>query len=360
MNEILNSQMDSLNIKKFLDSARYYTQNAFPDLNISDLFNSSVTGNLGNSKNFIINCFGEIFSRELITSINLMTSVLIVIVIHSIFKTIVESLENSTASQMVYMIQYLVIVTMVINSLVSILEITKESINELINFMNQLIPLLITLMLTTGSVVTTTMAQPILIFMVSFIGNFINIFIIPLLLISIALSIISNISEKIEINKISTFLKSSIVWVLGIILTIFTCTLSIEGTLSSSVDGMTAKTAKAAVSNFIPVVGKIMGDSVETVIGCGNILKNSVGILGVIIIVGIVAIPIIKMCLLMISFKITSAVCEVIADVKIVKLIDNIADSYKILLAILISISIMFIIGITIVIKITNSSIMYR
>ncbi len=103
-----------------------------------------------------------------------------------------------------------------------------------------------------------------------------------------------------------------------------------------------------------------MGDTVETIIGCGNILKNSVGVIGVIIITGIVALPIIKITLLMISFKITSAVCEVVADTKIVKLIDNIADSYKILLAILISISIMFVIGITLVIKITNSSIMYR
>ena len=105
---------------------------------------------------------------------------------------------------------------------------------------------------------------------------------------------------------------------------------------------------------------EIMGDAVETVIGCGNILKNSVGVLGVIIIIGIILIPIIKVTLLMFSFKLTSAVCEIIADEKIVKLIDDVSDTYKILLAILISISIMFIIGITIVIKITNSSIMYR
>lgn len=360
MKEILDSQIDSLNIKEFLNSAQNFTKEAFPDLNIIDLFNSSITGNFGDNNISIINYFGKMISNELMVSINLMASVLIVIVIHSIFKTIIENLENSTASEIVYMIQYLVIVTLVINTLVSILDITKNSINELVNFMNLLIPLLITLMLTTGSIVTTTMAQPILIFMVSFIGNFINNFIIPLLLISIAISIVSNVSEKVEINKISKFFKSSIVWILGIILTIFTCTLSIEGTLSSSVDGMTAKTAKAAVSNFIPVVGKIMGDTVETVIGCGNILKNSVGILGVIVIIGIAAIPIIKITLLMISFKITSAVCEVVADTKIVKLIDNISDSYKILLAILISISIMFIIGITIVIKITNSAIMYR
>lgn len=358
MEEILESQMNSLKIKQFLDSAQKFTNEAFPDLNVSEMFKSSLTGNLNNVS--ILNYFAKIFSEELMIAINLISSVLIIIVIHSIFKTIIESLENSSASQIVYMIQYLVIVTILINSLVSILEITKNSISELINFMNLLIPILITLMLTTGCIVTTTMAQPILIFLVSFIGNFINNFIIPLVLISIVLSIFSNISNKINISRISKFLKSTIIWVLGILFTIFTSTLSIEGTLSSSVDGVTAKTAKAAVSNFIPVVGKIMGDAVETVIGCGNILKNSVGVLGVIIIIAITLVPIIKVTLLMFSFKLTSAVCEVVADEKIVKLIDDISDAYKILLAILISISIMFIVGITIVIKITNSSIMYR
>lgn len=360
MNEIIDSQIDSLNIKDFLNSAQKFTKNNFPDLDILEVFSTSITGNLSGAGNTILKSIENIISNELMISMNLIASVLVVVVIHSILKTIIENLENSSASQIVYIIQYLIIVTIVINTFVSILDITKNSINELVNFMNLLIPILLTLMLTTGSIVTTSIAQPILIFMVSFIGNFINTFIVPLLLISIAISIISNISEKVEISRISKFLKSSIVWILGIILTIFTCVLSIEGTLSSSVDGMTAKTAKAAVSNFIPVVGKIMGDTVETIIGCGNILKNSVGVIGVIIITGIVVLPIIKITLLMISFKITSAVCEVVADTKIVKLIDNIADSYKILLAILISISIMFIIGITLVIKITNSSIMYR
>ncbi len=48
------------------------------------------------------------------------------------------------------------------------------------------------------------------------------------------------------------------------------------------------------------------------------------------------------------------------ADEKIVKLIAQISDSYKILLAILFSVSSMFMIGVTLVLKITNSSLMYR
>ncbi len=70
---------------------------------------------------------------------------------------------------------------------------------------------------------------------------------------------------------------------------------SVEGSLSSTVDGITAKTTKAAVSNFIPVVGKILGDAVDTVMGCSNILKNAVGIVGVVVVIAICVGPIIKL-----------------------------------------------------------------
>lgn len=289
-----------------------------------------------------------------------MITVLIVIIIHSIFKAIVENLGNNATAKIIYFIQYLIIVTLITDSFASVVDITRDSIDEIISFMNLLIPLLSTLMLTTGCITTTGIIQPAILFMISFIGNFISNFIIPMLLISITLGIVSNISDKIQISRLSKFLKSSIVWILGIVLTVFVCSLSIEGTLSSSVDGMTAKTAKAAVSNFIPVVGKILGDSVDSIIGCANILKNAVGVIGVIIVFGIVVVPILKLGILWISFYVLSGVCEIVADEKIVKLIGQISDSYKILLAILFSVSVMFIIGITIVLKITNSALMYR
>ena len=49
-------------------------------------------------------------------------------------------------------------------------------------------------------------------------------------------------------------MKSSVIWILVVIMTAFIGVLSLEGTLTSSVDGITAKTAKAAVSNLIPIV----------------------------------------------------------------------------------------------------------
>lgn len=358
MEELIESQKSSLGISDFLKAAKAYTQNVFPDLDLNNFFSSTISGKI--DSNIFLSAINKILGNEIKTAINLMISVLIVIVIHSIFKSIIEGLENNSSSKIAFFVQYLIIITLVTNTFLSILDITKESINNIVDFMNLLIPLLLTLILTTGAITTTSIVEPLLIFIVSFIGNFIKNVIIPILLVSITLCIISNISNKIQIDRLSKFLKSSIVWILGIILTIFSCMLSIEGTLGSSVDGMTGKTAKAAVSNFIPIVGKVLGDTVDSVIGCSNILKNSVGIIGIVIILGIVITPLIKLTIVFISFHLTSAICEIVGDEKIVKLISQIADSYKILIAILLSVSVMFIVGITLVIKITNSTLMYR
>ena len=238
-----------------------------------------------------------------------------------------------------------------------IISMVKNSIDSLVGFMNSLIPILITLMLTTGSFTSASLLEPILLFLITFIGNFINMIIIPFVLISTALAIVSKVSERIQLDKLSKFFNSSIVWILGIVLTIFVGLASVEGSLSSTVDGITAKTTKAAVSNFIPVVGKILGDAVETVIGCGAILKNAVGIVGVIV---VCMAPIIKLAILMGMYYLCAAVCQPIADEKIIKLLDQMGDTFKILFAILCSISIMLVIGVTLVIKISNSGLMYR
>ena len=289
-----------------------------------------------------------------------MISILAIIIIHSILKAVSESLENDNISKLIYYVQYIAIVTIIMSNFSDIINLVKETSNNLIGFMNTLIPILISLMIYTGSIVTSSMLEPIILFMVNFIGNLIQDILIPIILIIASISIVAKISDKVQVEKLSKFLKSSTVWFLGVILTIFVGIVSLEGTLSSSVDGITAKTAKTIVSSAVPVVGKILGDVVDSVLGCGIILKNAVGFLGVLIIIGICALPIIKLSVLTISYKLVASISEVIADAKIVKLLDEMGDIFKILLGILVSIAFMVIIGTTILIKMSNSGMMYR
>lgn len=254
--EILESQQETLNISSFIEEAKKYSANVYKDIDFNELFNSAITGNINNKT--IINDILKILGKEIVGSVAVIGSIILIIIIHSIFKSLSEGLENKTISQITYYIQYILIVTLIMTNFSNILIMIKESIQNLVGFMNNLIPILITLMLTTGNIVSANLMQPIILFIITFIGNFITTIIIPLVLIATALGIISKISDKIQIDKLSKFLKSSVVWILGVILTIFVGLISVEGSLSSSVDGITAKTTKAAVSSFIPVVGKIL------------------------------------------------------------------------------------------------------
>lgn len=354
----IQSQQEEFGIQDFIKNSKKYTGEFFDNNEINEIFNNAIKGEIDNSSIFkrILNLLG----KEVIVSIKAIGSILVIIVIHSILKSISESLENDGIAKMIYYVQYILIVTVIMSNFTDIITMVQETASNLVAFMNMLVPLLITLMMYTGSITTSGILEPIILFMINFIGNTIQDIIIPLVLVFTSLVIISKISDRVTIDKLSKFLKSGIVWFLGIILTIFVGVVSLEGTMSSSVDGITAKTTKAIVSSAIPVVGKILGDAVDTVLGCGIILKNAVGLVGVIIVISICIMPILKLTILTIAYKLLATITQPIADDKIVNLLDQIGDIFKILLAILCSISFMLIIGTALVLKISNGGMMYR
>ncbi|MBQ6991321.1 MAG: stage III sporulation protein AE [Clostridia bacterium] len=202
--------------------------------------------------------------------------------------------------------------------------------------------------------------QPVILFIIIFIGNIITVVILPIITVSTVIGIVSNISDKVQIGKISKFLKSSVVWVLGTAITIFVGVLSLEGTLTSSVDGLSAKGIKAVAANVIPVLGKALSDSVDTVLGCTILLKNAVGVVGMLVLVSICIMPIIKLSVLTISYNLTTAIAEPIADKRIVKLLEQITGTFKLLLAVTFFVSILLIIGLALTLKISNAGMMYR
>ena len=356
--ETIKEQQEEFGITDFIKSAQQYTGDFFEEIDINTILDSALKGEVDNTSlgKRIFNLLG----KEVVNGVRSILIILVIVMIHSILKSVSESLENDTISKLIYYVQYILIVTIVMMNFSDIVQVVKDTCNNLIGFMNILIPLLISLMIYTGSITTSGVLEPIILFLINFIGNMIQTLIIPIVLVFTSLIAISKISDNVQIDKLSKFLKSGVVWFFGIVLTIFVAVISLEGTLSSSVDGITAKTTKAVVSSVIPVVGKILGDAVDTVLGCGIILKNAVGVIGIMIVVGICIMPILKLGIFTMAYKLMAAICEPIADKNITSLLDQIGDVYKIFLAILCSISVMLIVGTALVVKISNTGMMYR
>ncbi len=350
--QIMESTKEMLGVSTFISESEKFSQEVFEDIDFSEVLNSAITGKIDNST--LAKKLLNILGKEIRNQLTLIGSIIVIIVIHSILKSVSDGLENEGISKVSYFVQYILIVTLIMKSFSEIVMNIKDTTQSLVGYSYSLIPLLISLMMFTGNLVSAGAVQPILLLMITFIGTFISNFLLPMVLIGTALGIISKISDKVQIDKLAKTFKSSTVWILGLVLTVFTGVLSLESSLTGKVDGITTKATKAIVTNAIPVVGKILSDASETVLGSGIVLRNAVGLVGVIVIIGICAMPIIKLGVLTALYQILSAICEPIADKKIISIIEQMRDTFKVLLGMVSAISIMLIIGVTIVIKVSS------
>ncbi len=345
-------------IDDFVDTAKEYSTELFPELEEKDVLQSIIDGKTFETQNIFKKVLG-IFTNEIKSAISISFKIIAVSLLCSVLKNIQVHNKNNVG-EIAFYICYLFVVTLVINSYSNISTICTSSMNKVTKFMNTIVPLFFSLMIANGNIVSVNLMQPILIIMINIVNTLIVNVIIPIVFISLILNIISNISNEIEVSKLPTILQKTSVWTVNFVLGILIGILSIEGTLAANVDGFTAKTAKTLVSTVIPVVGKALSDASDSIIGAASITKNAMGVLGIIAIVGIVILPIIKALTMMMIFNISSALIEPLVDKRMSKCVADTSESIKIIVGLLSTVSILFVISITLIIKVGNFTLMYK
>jgi len=159
--------------------------------------------------------------------------------------------------------------------------------------------------------------------------------ILPLVHVYIGMSVVGAAVPNKLPQKISSFIRWGSVGFLKIALTLFIAYISVSGAIAGNADAVAAKTAKFAISGAVPVVGGIVSDAAETVLAGAGILKNAVGIFGMLIIVSICYIPFIRLGIYYLSYKAAAALTSSICPDGLVKAIDGMGDGIGIAIGML-------------------------
>ena len=271
-----------------------------------------------------------------------------------------STFENESVGELSFYVCYLVLVGLSINSFMITIKIANEAISNMVILMQALMPALMTLLLAIGGLTSSSLFQPIILFTINIVSTAMRDLVLPLILLGAVIGIVSNISERIQISKLSEFIRRGVLYVIGITVTLFMGIMTIKGAIGSKIDGLTIRTAKFAVNRFIPIVGGFLSDTMETVVGCSMVIKNAVGIFGLLSLFLVTIVPVIKIITLIIVYKFTIVVIEPIANIRIVNCLTDISKSLTLVLATLAIVGIMFFIMISIIIGTGNATVMLR
>lgn len=340
---------ENFGLSAYLDSIGECVQEAnISEFNISDFSNDLISGR-GIGYNKIFQNIISLLGKEIFISLKSAILILIIILLMAILNGINE---NSQILNIVYLVCFIAIASITIGNFTQIISMFKNTSDILSKIVQIVSPFLIAILIGTGAITSTGLIQPLILFMASLIGFIITYIIIPCISVSVALNVISSMSDNFKFNELSKMFSKCTIWIIGIVLTLFLGILSLETTLSASVDSLTVNVTQAAFSNFIPVVGKFFSDSLETVIGTSKIIGKTGGVVGIVSMIVISSVPIIKIASVCIVYYLLAAISEIVCkEEKIKKYIKGFGDVYKTLLGILIGINILFIISIGIIIN---------
>ncbi|WP_045517624.1 stage III sporulation protein AE [Clostridium sporogenes] len=286
--------------------------------------------------------------KEIAASLKLIALLIMVAIICALLNNLQKAFSNETLSDIAYFACYALIIILLARSFYLGVNIARDTINKMTDFMMALIPILIMLIASIGGIAEAAMLDPIIIGTINISANIFSRFIIPLICMTFVLQFVDNLSEDYKINKLTKLLNQVALWTQGIVMTVFVGVVTIRGITSKAMDQVTVKTAKYAVDNFVPVVGKCLSDAISTVAGYSLLLKNSISSLGLIVIVAMLLVPVIKLLIMAFMYKMAAALIEPISDSRLVNSIGAAGDSLILILSCLICVSVMFFIMIAI------------
>ncbi|NSL50381.1 stage III sporulation protein AE [Calidifontibacillus erzurumensis] len=297
---------------------------------------------------------------ELLANGKLLGTLIMLTIFSLILQSIQNAFDHQSVSKIANAIVYIVLMILALNSFHLAISYAESAIENMMNFMIALLPLLLGLIASIGSLASVAFFHPIILFLVHTSGLIINKITLPLLFLATVLSIVSTMTDHYKVTQLAGLLRNIAIWILGAFLTIFLGVISVQGAAVSVSDGLTVRTAKFITNNIVPVFGRTLSDAADTVLSASVLLKNTIGLVGVAILLILAVFPAIKVLLLAFIYKAAAALLEPLGGGAVIQCLDIISKSVIYVFAALAIVSIMFFLAITVIVSAGNIAMMMR
>lgn len=298
--------------------------------------------------------------HEITANGKLLGTLILLTLIASILQTMLTAFEKSTIQKVAHFVVILVLLSITLQSFHITITYATKSIQVMSDFIVALIPLILGLIASLGQLTQVAFFNPIIVSLIYFSSLLITKFVFPLLYVAALLVVISELNVRFKATQLAQLFRSISLTSLGIYLVVFLTILSIQGTVSAIQDGVALKTTKFITSNFIPVIGQTVTDAADTILAASLLIKNSLGIVGLIIIVLYAIFPALKIAVLAFVYKLVAALLQPLAPKALMNSLQTISQYMIYVLACLLAMTFTFFLMIVIIVAASNIPMLLR
>jgi stage III sporulation protein AE len=309
-------------------------------LKFSELIEGALFGDL-DMLGLVRGIAGIAFS-EVVSSTATIRMVIAISILGALLKSFSLGFSDKSVSEIGFYVIYIALTTLLISSFIEASMIASSAISLMTGLMQILLPLIMALLIASGRYAISFVFNPSAIFVIQIAAFIIDRVVLKVILLTAILQMINFLTPSGQLDKMTKLAYNIISKGLKGIALIFMAVTTIETIAAPLATGVIGKTAKALIA-AVPAVGGAFKGAVDSVFIWGSAVKNAAAIATIISILFLTMIPVIKLLIIALLYKLTAALIEPFADERAVSLIDA-AGSYILLFVMAVTcVSVMFI-----------------
>ncbi len=270
------------------------------------------------------------------------------------------SISNKSISKAARYTGLLMTMSLLVVDLQEHVAISNEVVGEMSGLMQGVFPLLIALLAALGGTSSSVFYQPAVMAAAGTMTTLVANITMPFAVSVAALTMVGGLSDSLRVSKLCKLFRQVADWTLGFGFTVFIGVMTVQGLSAAAVDGVSIRTAKYAMDNFIPIVGGMFADTVDTLVGCSLLIQNAIGVLGLLLLLGMLMVPLLRTVATMLLYRATAAILQPMSDSALCNAIGEYSEVFSLLFIIQLSVGAMFLLLIAQLLLVGNFTVMLR
>lgn len=268
--------------------------------------------------------------------------------------------ENDALAGLAHSACFVLLLIPMVTLTIRELEHTRSAIVSMTTQMDKMLPLLLTLLTAVGGSASSAFFHPVVIAASGSMVYLAREVILRLVMCTCAVTAVNHLSDRMHLTRMAQLLRSAVCWLLGVSFTVFLGAMSLQGVCSASVDGVAIRAAKYAVDNFVPVVGGMFSDTMDTLVGCTLIVKNALGVASVLVLCAALLGPMLQTLASVFALKLGAALLEPVADAEVIRAIGDFSRTIVLFLITMLCVGTMYFLLIVQMLLVGNLTVMLR
>lgn len=285
----------------------------------------------------------------------LMGQIIILGIFGAVFTNFSSVFNGSQISETGFFVTYLLLFTFLTTSFFQSITIASDVVGKILDFMKVLMPTYFMAVAFAGGSVSSVAMYEFTLWIITAAQWLIGSGLIPLVRVYMILVLASHISKEEIISNLTELLEQIIGWGLKTLIGVVLGFHVIQGLVLPYVDSV-KNSAVQKLIGLIPGIGQGASAVTQMILGSGVLIKNTMGMAAVIILLVIVAVPVMKLAVLMVLYRCVAAVLEPVCDKRLVSCVSAAAKGHKLLLNMVMAAALLLIITVAVVCAGTNVS----